>query len=120
MFYDASVLVASGGDIELSNIEMANVMISQYDSASGLVGSCRRLAMDNIKITAAAVYAQSGYLVTEAALIVRRADEISMSNVLVRYSTVSAIHRASGCASECKKIEVTNTTYENCFLYVSS
>ena len=64
------------------------------------------------------IHAQCGYLVTDASLIARSADEISMSDVHIKNSAISAVHYASGCAIECRKIAVTNTTYENCFVYV--
>ena len=40
------------------------------------------------------------------------------SDVHIKNSAISAVHYASGCAIECRKIAVTNTTYENCFVYV--
>ena len=71
------ILLGSGGDVRLDDIRIFNAVVSSYESAAGLVGSCDSLDAARLNISSFAVQSLYGQLTTDASLIVRIVGRIN-------------------------------------------
>ena len=114
LFFDAPILLGTGGDVRLDDIRIFNAVVSSYESAAGLVGSCDSLDAARLNISSMTVQSLYGQLTTDSSLIVRTVGSLNLTDCEISRSSVTALTYASGCALECTSAAVDNVTYRDC------
>lgn len=114
LFFDSPILLGTGGDVRLDDIRIFNAVVSSYESAAGLIGSCDSLDAARLNISSMTVQSLYGQLTTDASLIVRTAGRINMTDCEISRASVTALTYASGCALECASATLDNVKYRDC------
>ena len=114
LFFDSPILLGTGGDVRLDDIRIFNAVVSSYESAAGLIGSCDSLDAARLNISSFAVQSLYGQLTTDSSLIVRTAGSLNLTDCEISRSSVTALTYASGCALECASATLDNVKYRGC------
>lgn len=112
--FDSPILLGSGGDVLLDDIRIFNAVVSSYESAAGLIGSCDSLDAARLNINSMTVQSLYGQLTTDASLIVRTAGRINMTDCEISRASVASLTYSSACALECMSAAVDNVRYRDC------
>ena len=114
LFFDSPILLGSGGGVRLDDIRIFNAVVSSYESAAGLVGSCDSLDAARLNIGSFAVQSLYGQLTTDSSLIVRTVGSLNLTDCEISRASVTALTYSSACALECTSAAVDNVTYRDC------
>ena len=112
--FDSPILLGTGGGVRLDDIRIFNAVVSSYESAAGLVGSCDSLDAARLNISSFAVQSLYGQLTTDASLIVRTAGSLNLTDCEISRSSVTALTYSSACALECASAAIDNVRYRDC------
>ncbi|HIX92728.1 MAG TPA: hypothetical protein H9681_07610 [Firmicutes bacterium] len=114
LFFDSPILLGTGGDVRLDDIRIFNAVVSSYESAAGLIGSCDSLDAARLNIGSFAVQSLYGQLTTDSSLIVRTVGSLNLTDCEISRASVTALTYSSACALECASATVDNVKYRDC------